>query len=226
MKRLIIICTVITMILSVVGVSHAGIQDHPNYVPSSDLVLGPPDAGGKGWQIAQDFQLNLVYQSGIDDTAIDAFNNYNYPTALNFADNEYYYLKVDTNGSLPIGIWDFDNGTQEYAPDSGEEWVKWTLSYHGSTGYQTIFAGDITGDPFLHVRPTAGYRTFLWDGLANDVEIFNGATVKSEVLGYLYTGDLCEGSVLSPKLIPAPGAILLGGIGVSLVGWLRKRRMF
>ena len=220
MKKIITICTVMTIIMAMGGMALADITDNPYYVPSSNLTLGSY-VPSKGYQLAAEFQLNLVYQPGIENTAIDALNNYGVPDDLNYADYDYYYLMVNPSGGLPIGIWDYSTGAdpvQLFAPDSGESWVKWTLSYHGSTGYQTILAGDIVDDPFLRVRPTAGYRSFLWDGLANDVEIFEGATIDCEVLGYVYEGDLAEGLSLTPKLVPVPGAVLLGILGLGAVG--------
>ena len=74
-------------------------------------------------------------------------------------------------------------------------------------------------------------------GLAmNDVGALEGAVQLQGIwgashmlppaFGYRVTFDtnVWTWDSYNTTVIPAPGAILLGGIGVSLVGWLRRRR--
>ncbi len=58
-------------------------------------------------------------------------------------------------------------------------------------------------------------------GVGSDLHLmFEDFRYSGGVAGDVYFDDICLRNVT----IPAPGAILLGGIGVSLVGWLRRRR--
>jgi hypothetical protein len=71
-------------------------------------------------------------------------------------------------------------------------------------------AYDIYGNPTAGVS-TTGYGIWSVSGLTKKISFKDG------------TGMIAVGRI-DFEPIPAPGAILLGGIGVGLVGWLRRRR--
>jgi hypothetical protein len=70
-------------------------------------------------------------------------------------------------------------------------------------------------------------------GWLKDSDVFGGTTSVSFQLtmSNVYNAEVrisgtgnVEAGIDNFSLIPAPGAILLGGIGIGLVGWLRRRR--
>ena len=98
-----------------------------------------------------------------------------------------------------------------------------TVLFTQPTPYVTIDWWTITGTLYVDAYDSGANNIDSFSGSGSGTEMISGA----ELISYMTFhdgGGYVQIANMTYAPIPAPGAILLGSLGVGLVGWLRRRR--
>jgi hypothetical protein len=203
---------------SPVGVVKAAIIFADNFEPASPLWGNESgawsDSGGVYRSTSGSFAFSTTPFT-LTDFAVDVDINYVWDGGI--------FLRSNYNGGAYNGVSLITGG--EGGGGHGLYWLIWqngvfngVLNHSGplfGSGADMHLRIEVVGDTYsAFLNGSATPVTSLTTGLysSGQVALFNNK------LGQSY-----DNFVISTT-VPAPGAILLGGIGMGLVGWLRKRR--